>query len=101
MKTTNKRYSVKADVEYQYISSEVESIDYEIELPDDFEDENVLEEELEERVRKVFLESYYGDELYGELDIWNLDYIELGQPSPMKVMEENGEKPLFNLAELD
>lgn len=101
MKTTNKRYSVKADVDYQCISSEVESVDYEIELPDDFEDEDVLEEELEERVRKMFLESYYGDELYGELDIWNLDYIELGPPSPMKVMEESGEKPLFNLAELD
>lgn len=100
MKTTNKRYSVKADIEYQYIESETECVDYEVELPDDIEEE-MLEEELEERVREAFLKSYYGNDLYGELEIWNLDYIELGPPSPMKVMEENGEKTLFNLAELD
>lgn len=100
MKKTNKRYSVKADVDYQYISSAVESVDYEVELPDDIE-EDMLEEELEERVREEFLKNYYGDDIYGELDIWGLDYIELGPPSPMKVMEESGEKTLFDLAELD
>jgi len=100
MKTTNKRYSVKADVDYQCISSEVESVDYEVELPDNIE-EDMLEEELEERVREEFLKNYYGDDIYGELDIWNLDYIELGPPSPMMVMKKSGAKTLFDVSELD
>lgn len=100
MKTNNKRYSVKADIDYQYIESETECVDYEVELPDDIEEE-MLEEELEECIRAKFLEHYYGDDLYGDLEIWNLDYVELDPLSPMKVMEKSGEKTLFNLAELD
>ena len=100
MKTNNKRLRITATINYSYIEEGEEYIRFDTELNEELNEETI-DEELEELVRKEFLDNYYGSELCGDIDVYDLEYEEIESISPMKVMELEGEKTLFDLKELD
>lgn len=94
--------NVEAVIDYDIITEKSEDIQYKIELPAETNEDDI-DELLEKNVETIFLQNFSEEELkeISDVVIYFMDYEELPPISPMKVMELEGEKKLFDDSELD